>query len=149
MLSIVTPGNEIDMFIPEGFYSDVYQLIDRCNRMIERNQKDAGTIVDTKLAYDATSRKISVNVKANNVVTLSSDLASIMAFLSRRSPLEKKENTRGRSLWTRTEDSIVYTSIAMRLTPTSDFQSLLSLSTLVDYFNCNFFINVTVFPFVP
>ena len=47
MLSIITPGNEIDMFLPEGFYSDGYQLVDRCNRMIERNLKDAGTIVDT------------------------------------------------------------------------------------------------------
>ena len=73
--------------------------------MIERNLKDAGTIVDTKFAYDATSRKISVHVGADNVVTLSSDLASIMG-----SPLEKKENTRGRSLWTGTEDSIVYRS---------------------------------------
>ena len=60
MLSIITPGNEIDMFLPEGFYSDVYQLVDRCNRVIESNIKDAETIVDTKFAYDATSRKISV-----------------------------------------------------------------------------------------
>ena len=56
MLSIITPGNEIDMFLSEGFYSDRYQLVDRCNRMIERNLKDAGTIVDTKFAYDATCR---------------------------------------------------------------------------------------------
>ena len=48
--------------------------------MIERNLKDFGTIVDTKFAYDATSRKISVHVGADNVVTLSSDLASIMGF---------------------------------------------------------------------
>ena len=115
MLSIITPGNEIDMFLPEGFYSDGYQLVDRCNRMIERNLKDIGTIVDTKFAYDATSRKISVHVGADNVITLSSDLASIMGFHLGSSPLEKKENTRGRSLWTRTDDSIVYTSIAMRL----------------------------------
>ena len=27
-LSIITLGNEIDMFLPEGFYSDGYQLID-------------------------------------------------------------------------------------------------------------------------
>ena len=40
MLSIITPGNEIDLFLPEGFYSDGYQLVDRCNRMIERNLKD-------------------------------------------------------------------------------------------------------------
>ena len=59
MLSIITPGNEIDMFLPEGFYSDEYRLVDRCNRMIERNLKVAGTIVDTKFANDATSRKIS------------------------------------------------------------------------------------------
>ena len=50
MLSIIMPGNEMDMFLPEGFYSDGYQLIDRCNRMIERNLKDAGTIFDTKFA---------------------------------------------------------------------------------------------------
>ena len=62
MLSIITPGNEIDMFLPECFYSDVYQLVDRSNRMIERNLKDAGTSVDTKFAHDATSRKISVHV---------------------------------------------------------------------------------------
>ena len=43
------PGTEIDMFLPEGFYSDGYQLVDRCNRMIERNLKDAETIVDTNL----------------------------------------------------------------------------------------------------
>ena len=49
-------------------------MIDRCNRMIERNLKDAGTIVDSKFAYDATSRKISVDVGSDNVVTLSSDL---------------------------------------------------------------------------
>ena len=41
MLSIITPGSEIDMFLPEGFYSDVYQLMDRCKRMIEHNLKDA------------------------------------------------------------------------------------------------------------
>ena len=28
MLSIITPGNEIDMFLPEGFSSDGYWLID-------------------------------------------------------------------------------------------------------------------------
>ena len=78
MLGIITPGTEINMFLPEGFYSDGYQLIDRCNRMIERNLKDAGTIVDTKFTYDATSRKISVHVGVDNVITLSSDLASIM-----------------------------------------------------------------------
>ena len=67
MLSIITPGNEIDMYLPEGFYSDGYQLVDRYNRMIERNLKDVGTIVDTKFAYDATSRKISVYIGADNV----------------------------------------------------------------------------------
>ena len=66
------------MFHPEGFYSDGYQLTDRWNKMIERNLKDAGTIVDSKFAYEATSRKISVHVRADNVVTLRSDLASIM-----------------------------------------------------------------------
>ena len=69
MLNIITPGNEIDLFLPEGFCSDGYQLVDRYNRMIERNLKDAGTIVDTKFAYDATSGKISVDVEADNVVT--------------------------------------------------------------------------------
>ena len=54
-MSIITPGNEIDMFLPEGFDSDGYQLVNRYNRMIERNLKDAGTIVDTKFAYDATA----------------------------------------------------------------------------------------------
>ena len=84
MLSIITPGNEIDMFLPEGFYSDGCQLVDRCTGMIEHNLKDAGTIVDTKFAYDATSRKISVHVGADNVVTLSSHLASIMGFSRRQ-----------------------------------------------------------------
>ena len=50
MLRTITPGSEIDLFLPEGFYSDVYQLVDRCNRMMERNLKDVGTIVDTKLS---------------------------------------------------------------------------------------------------
>ena len=68
MRSIITPGNVIDMFLPEGFYSDVYELIDRCNRIIDLNLKDAGTIVDTKFAYDATSRKISVHVGTENLV---------------------------------------------------------------------------------
>ena len=39
MLSIIMPDNEIDMFLPEGFYSYGYQVVDRCNRMIERNLK--------------------------------------------------------------------------------------------------------------
>ena len=77
---MITPDNEIDLFLPEGFYSDSYQLVDRCNRMIERNLKDAGTIVENKFAYDAASRKISVHLGADNLVTLSSDLASIMGF---------------------------------------------------------------------
>ena len=51
--------------------------------MIDRHLKDAGTIVDTKFAYDATSRKISVHVGADNVVTLSWDLASVMGFSPR------------------------------------------------------------------
>ena len=67
----------------EGFYSDRYQLVDRCNRIIERNLKDAGTIDDTKFEYDAASRKISVHVGTDNVVTLSSELASIMGFSPR------------------------------------------------------------------
>ena len=56
MLSIITPGNEIDMFLPEGFYSDEYQLADRCKRLIELNIKVAGAIVDKKFTYDAISR---------------------------------------------------------------------------------------------
>ena len=52
--------------------------------MIERNLKDAGTIVDTKFAYDATSRKISVDEGSDNIVTLNSDLASIMGFSPRQ-----------------------------------------------------------------
>ena len=80
MLIIITPGIEIDMFLQGGFHSDGYQLVDQCNKMIERNLKGAGTIVDNKNAYDTTSRKISVHVRADNVVILSSDLASIMGF---------------------------------------------------------------------
>ena len=48
------------------------------------NLKDVGSIVDTKFTYDATSTKISVHVGADNVVTLSSDLASIMGFSPRK-----------------------------------------------------------------
>ena len=40
MLNIITPGNEIDLFLPEGFYSDGYQLVDRCNGMIERKMPE-------------------------------------------------------------------------------------------------------------
>ena len=65
-------------------YSDGYQLIDRCKKMIESNLKDSRTIVDTKFAHDATSRKISVHVGANNVITLSSDMDSIMGFSPRQ-----------------------------------------------------------------
>ena len=115
MLSIITPSNEIDMFLPEGFYSDVYQLVDRCNRMIERNLKEAGTIVDTKFTYDATSRKISVHVGADNVVTLSSDLASIMGFSPRQLTFREERKYKGMVAMDPTEDSTVYTSIAMRL----------------------------------
>ena len=60
----------------------LFRLVDRCNRMTERNLKDVGTIVDTKFAYHATSRKISVHVGADDVVTFSSDMASIMSFSS-------------------------------------------------------------------
>ena len=91
MLSIITPDTEIDMFLPEGFYSDGYQMIDRCKRMIERNLKDAGSIVDTKFAYDATSRKISVHI-----VTLSSDLASIMGFSPREMTFSEERKHKGK-----------------------------------------------------
>ena len=96
ILSIITPGNEIYMFLPEDFYSDGYQLVDRCNRMIERNLKDAGSIVDTKFTYDATSRKISVHVGADNVVTLSSDLASIMGFSPREMTFSEERKHKGK-----------------------------------------------------
>ena len=96
MLSIITPGNEIDFFLPEGFYSDGYQFVDRCNRMIERNLKDVETIVDTKFAYDATSRKISVHIGADNVVTLSSELASIMCFSSMQITFREERKHKGK-----------------------------------------------------
>ena len=83
--------------------------------MNERNLKEAGTIVDTKFAYDTTSRKISVHVGADNVVTLSSDLASIMGFSTKQLTFRQERKYKGRSQWTRTDDSIVYTSTAMRL----------------------------------
>ena len=51
--------------------------------MIDRNLKDAGRIVDTKFAYNATSRKISVLVGSDNVVTLNPELARIMGFSPR------------------------------------------------------------------
>ena len=96
MLNIITPRNEIDMFLPEGIYFDVYQLDDRCNRMIERNIKDAGTIVNTKFAYDVTSRKISVHVGTDDVVTLSSDLASIMGFSPRQLTFREGRKYKGK-----------------------------------------------------
>ena len=71
-------------------------MVDRCNRMIERNLKDAGTIVDTKFAYDATSRKISVHVGADNVITLSSDLASIMGFSPRQHTFREERKHKGK-----------------------------------------------------
>ena len=66
--------------------------------MIERNLIDAGTIVDTKFAYDATSRKISVDVGAENVVTLSSDLASasIMGFSSKEMTFSEEKRHKGK-----------------------------------------------------
>ena len=96
MLSIITPGNDIDMFLPAGFYSNGYQLVDRCYRITERNLKDTGTIVDTKFAYDATSRKISVHVGADNVVTLSSDLASILGFSPRQLTFREERKHQGK-----------------------------------------------------
>ena len=95
-LSIITPGNEIDMFLPEVFYSDGYQLVERCNTMIERNLKDVGTIVDTKFAYDATSRKISVHIGADNVITLSANLAIIMGFSSRQLTFREERKHKGK-----------------------------------------------------
>ena len=96
MLSIITPGNEVDMFLSTSFYADVYQLVDRCNRIIERNPKDAETIVDTKFAYDATSSKSSEHVGADNVVTLSSDMAGIMGFSPRQLTFKKEIKYKGR-----------------------------------------------------
>ena len=84
------------MFLPEGFYSDGYQLVDRCNRIIERSLKYAGTIVDTKIECDATSRKISVHVGADNVVTLSSNLASIMGFSPRQLIFREERKDKGK-----------------------------------------------------
>ena len=84
------------MFLPEGFYSDGYHLIDRCNKMIECNLKDDGTIVDTKFAYDITSRKIIMHVGDDNVVTLSSDLASIMGFSPRKMTFSEERKYKGK-----------------------------------------------------
>ena len=96
MMSNLTPSNEIDMFLPEGFYSDGFQLVDRCNQMIERNLKDAETNVDTKFAYDAISRKISVHVGADNVIIFSSDLASIMGFSPRQLTFREERKHNGK-----------------------------------------------------
>ena len=60
------------------------------------NLKDTETIVDTKFAYDATSRKISVHVGADNVVTLSSDLASIMGFPPRQLTFREERKYKGK-----------------------------------------------------
>ena len=96
ILRIITSGNEIGMFLPEGFYSDVNQLVDRCNRMIERNIQDAGTMVDTKFAYDASLREISVHVGADNVVTFSSDLARITGFSPRQLTFREERKYKGK-----------------------------------------------------
>ena len=64
--------------------------------MIERNLKDAGTIVDTKFPYDATSRKIRIHVGADNVVTLSSNLASIMDFSPRQLIFREERKYKGK-----------------------------------------------------
>ena len=95
IIGIITPGNEIDMFLPEASFSDVYQLVDRCNRMIERKLKDAGSIVDTKFAYDATLRKVSVHVGADNVVTVSSELTSIMGISPRQHTFREERKQKG------------------------------------------------------
>ena len=79
MLSIITPGTEIDKFLSEGFYSDGYQLVDLFIRMIEHNLKDDGTIVDAK-CIRRYFEKNQHACRGDNVVILSSDLASIMAF---------------------------------------------------------------------
>ena len=52
-------------------YVSSRKLLFRWISTIERNLKDAGTIVDTKFVYDVTARKISVHVGAGNVVTFS------------------------------------------------------------------------------
>ena len=64
--------------------------------MIERNLKDAGTIVDTKFAYDATSRKISVHIGADNVITFMSDLATIMGFSPRHLTFREERKYKGK-----------------------------------------------------
>ena len=88
--------HEIDLFHPEGFYSDGYQLTDRCNRLAERNRNDPWTIVDTKFVYDAASRKISVHAVADNIITLSSDLVSIMGFSRRQLTLREERKHKGK-----------------------------------------------------
>ena len=93
MPSIITSGNEIDLFLPERFYSmDFNCLIDT----IESNLKDAGTIVDTKFAYDATSRKINLHVGADKVATLRSDMASIMGFSPRQLTFRGERKYKGK-----------------------------------------------------
>ena len=58
--------------------------------------QDVGTIVDTKFAYDATSRKISVYVEADNVFTLSSDRASVMGFSPRQLTFREERKHKGK-----------------------------------------------------
>ena len=63
--------------------------------MIERNLKDAASIVDTKYAYDATSRKVSVHVGGDNVITLSSDLG-IMGFSPKQLTFREERKYKGK-----------------------------------------------------
>ena len=64
--------------------------------MIERNLKDAGTIVVTKFAHDSTSRKISAHVGSDNVITLSSDRASIVGFSPRQLTFRAERKHKGK-----------------------------------------------------
>ena len=125
MPSIITPGTEIKMYLPEGFYSDGYQLSDRCNRMIERNLKDAGTNVDTIFTHDATSRKISVHVGADNVVTLSSDLASIMGYSTKEMTFSEERKHKGKVAVDRGFNSLYVYCNAGEAIPVGDIKATL------------------------
>ena len=63
--------------------------------MTERSIKDVRTIADTKFAYAATLRKISLHAGADNVVTLISDLASIMVFSPRQLTFVEERKYKG------------------------------------------------------
>ena len=125
MLNIITPDNEIDMFLPEVFYSDVYQFVDQCNIMIERNRKVLERLSTLNMHTMLLREKSADNVRADNVVTLSSELASIMGFQIGSSPLKMMEELKVAMDPNRAFNSIYVYCDAAEAIPMGDIKALL------------------------